>query len=506
MTKSYFKPMTWKKIAVLLLLLSLLAAVAWRLSMPAPDSATGKQQAEAEHQHESGEQHATSRLGQHGGELIAQAGYTLEALWSEQDEQVSLRFWLYQGEQLLDNQAIKVEAQLERLDGKQQALSFKAEANYLQSQQSIAAPHAFNLHLQLSWNQQTLKFDLQRSEGVLKLSPQQIQAAAISIAQVEKSGLQTRLELPGEIKLNQDRTAHVVPRIAGVVESVHADLGQPVKKGQLLAVISSPAASEQRSELQTAQQRLALAQTTFTREKRLWEQKVAAEQDYQQAAQALSEAQVAVNNARQKLAALGLSTRSAQGLNRFELRAPFDGMVIEKHLSLGEAVKEDTAVFTVSDLSQVWAEINITAKDLALIKTGTRVDVLASALNASAKGSISYVGALLGEQSRSAKARVLLNNPDGAWRPGLFVTISLAQSETEATLHVLAEAVQQIEQNQVVFVQVPGGFLAQTVKTGRSDGQRLEILSGLSEGQRYAANGSFILKSELGKASAEHSH
>lgn len=91
----------------------------------------------------------------------------------------------------------------------------------------------------------------------------------------------------------------MVPRLAGVVESVSANLGQVVQKGQVLAAIASPTASEQRSELQTAQKRLALAKTTYEREKKLWEQKVSAEQDYLQARQALNEAEVAVANANQ---------------------------------------------------------------------------------------------------------------------------------------------------------------------------------------------------------------
>ncbi len=151
-----------------------------------------------------------------------------------------------------------------------------------------------------------------------------------------------------------------------------------------MAAIASPTASEQRSDLQTAQKRLALAKTTYEREKKLWEQKVSAEQDYLQAKQALSEAEVAVANANQKLGALGLSGSSASGLNRLELRAPFDGVVIEKHISLGEAVKEDAAVFTISDLSKVWAEINVPAiGDLTLGR------ILSAEQEAAARGHLS---------------------------------------------------------------------------------------------------------------------
>lgn len=346
----------------------------------------------------------------------------------------------------------------------------------------------------------------EHEEGKVELSDAQIKAAAIVVETASAAQIQTALLLPGEIRLNEDRTSHVVPRLAGVVESVSASLGQAVKKGQVLAAIASPAAAEQRSELQTAQKRWALAKTTYAREKTLWEQKVSAQQDYQQASQALSEAEVAVANAQQKLSALGLPTASASGLNRIELRAPFDGIVIEKHLSLGEAVKEDTAVFTIADLSQVWAEINVPAKDLPSVRVGEKVTIKATAFDASATGRVAFVGALIGEQTRTAKARVVLANPQGAWRPGLFVNVEVVSEETAAPVTVLADAVQNVGEKPVVFVKVDGGFMAQPVTLGRSDGRRIEVLQGLQAGTPYAATGSFVVKSELGKGSAEHTH
>lgn len=345
-----------------------------------------------------------------------------------------------------------------------------------------------------------------KKEGLIALSDAQIQAAAIVVDTASAGHIQTALLLPGEIRLNEDRTSHVVPRLAGVVESVSVSLGQVVKKGQVLAAIASPAAAEQRSELQTARKRLTLARTTYEREKTLWEQKVSAQQDYEQARQTLSEAEVAVANAQQQLSALGLSTVSASGLNRIELRAPLDGIVIEKHLSLGEAVKEDSAVFTIADLSQVWAEINVPAKDLPSVRVGEKVTIKATAFDASAPGTIAFVGALIGEQTRTAKARVVLANPQGAWRPGLFVNVAVVSEEAAAPVTISADAVQTVAEQPVVFIKVDGGFTAQPVKLGRSDGKRIEVLQGLQAGMPYAATGSFVVKSELGKGSAEHTH
>ena len=295
--------------------------------------------------------------------------------------------------------------------------------------------------------------------------------------------------------------------MAGVAESVAANLGQQVKKGQLLSVLSSPAVSEQRSELLAAQKRLNLAKTTYQREKRLWQEKISAEQDYLQAQQALREAEIAAANVQQKLAAIGAGMGASGALNRFELRAPFDGVVVEKHLSVGEAVQDSTAVFTISDLRSVWAEMKVSASDLPFVRVGEKARVRATAFESQATGTVAYVGALIGQDTRTAPARITLDNPEGVWRPGLFVNVELTASSQQAAVSVATSAIQKIEGDKpVVFVPVDGGFKAQSIKLGRADSQSAEVLQGLSAGQKYVNGGSFILKSELGKATAEHVH
>lgn len=338
------------------------------------------------------------------------------------------------------------------------------------------------------------------------LSEAQIKAAGIALATAAPAQISTLLTLPGEIRFNEDRTAHVVPKLAGVVVAVHAELGQTVKRGQLLAVVASSALSEQRSELLSAQRRLALASTTLERERKLWQDKISAEQDYLQAKQAMNEADIAVQNAKQKLSVLGTGAAGGAQLNQLELRAPFDGVVMEKHLALGEAIKEDANVFTISDLSTVWADFAVPPQDLQRVRVGESAIVRASAFEAQASGKITYVGALLGEQTRTAKARVALVNPQGAWRPGLFVNVDVQSGLSEAAVTVAAGALQTVDGAPAIFVRSAQGFTVQPVKLGRSDGQLTEILQGLPAGAVYAAANSYVLKAELGKDSAEHEH
>lgn len=343
-------------------------------------------------------------------------------------------------------------------------------------------------------------------EGEVELTEAQIEAAGITLATAQPANIQSMIQLPGEIAFNADRTAHVVPRLAGVVEAVNANLGEQVKQGQVLAVIASPDLSERRSELATARQRLALAQTTHRREKQLWEEGISAKQDYLSAEQALREAELAVANAREQLRALGSDAGEPGALSRFEVRAPFDGMIVEKDITLGETVSADAPIFTLSDLSSVWADIIVPAQAFGAVRVGSKAIVEATAFDSRAGGTVSYVGSLVGQQSRAATARITLPNPDGVWRPGLFVNVQVLAGEAKVPVAVRPEAIHTLEEKPVVFVRIDEGFLAQPVVTGRRDAEAMEIIDGIEAGTRYALDNSFTIKSELGKGSASHSH
>jgi len=317
--------------------------------------------------------------------------------------------------------------------------------------------------------------------------------------------LGTVVSFPGEIRFDEDRTAHVVPRVPGVVETVQANLGESVKKGQVLAVIASQQISDLRSEQQAAQRRVELARVTFDREKQLWQDKISAEQDYLQARQALQEAEISLANAKQKVGAIGASVNSVGG-NRYELRAPFDAVVVEKHLTVGEVVSEATNAFILSDLNQVWATFAVPPTDLAKVTTGRAVKVSSPDMNVEVEGKVGYVGSLLGEQNRAATVRVTLTNPNGAWRPGLFVNIAVTSQTARVAVAVPEHAVQTVDDKPSVFVRTAEGFDTRPVKLGRRDSGYVEITDGIEAGAHVATNGSFTLKSELGKASAEHSH
>lgn len=143
--------------------------------------------------------------------------------------------------------------------------------------------------------------------------------------------------------------------------------------------------------------------------------------------------------------------------NRYELRAPFDAVVVEKHLTVGEVVDETSNAFTLSDLSRVWATFAVAPRDLDKVVSGRGVTVSAPDLGAQVEGKVNYVGSLLGEQNRAATVRATLSNPNGAWRPGLFVNIAVTVERFDAAVVVPESALQTWEEQTVVFARTDEG-------------------------------------------------
>ena len=193
-------------------------------------------------------------------------------------------------------------------------------------------------------------------------------------------------------------------------------------------------------------------------------------------------------------------------MTRYEIRAPIDGVITEKEVSAGQVLKDDADIFVVADLSSVWVEVTVQAQDLNVVKAGQKALVKAASFQAEANGRVSYVGALVGEQTRAAKARIVLPNPKGLWRPGLPVNVELTADEITVPLAVRADAVQSLRDWRVVFGRYGDRFEARPLELGRSDGRHVEVLGGLEPGERYAARNSFLIKADIGKAGASHDH
>jgi cobalt-zinc-cadmium efflux system membrane fusion protein len=348
----------------------------------------------------------------------------------------------------------------------------------------------------------------------IHLSEQEMQEFNIKTAKAGPGRIDVYAELPGEIVPNADRVAHVVPRVPGIVRKVYANLGDIVKSGTPMAQLESRELADAKAIYLASKERLTLAEINFRREELLWKKKVTAEQDYLDARQAMAEARIEARSAEQKLHTFGFSeayleqlpSQSDQAFTRYDITAPFSGTVIEKHISLNESLKDDAVAFIVADLSTVWVDIQVYQKDLARIRKGQEVLITVGHDIPDVSGTISWVGPMVGEATRTALARVVLPNPDGVLRPGLFVTTKIAVESSPTSLQVAKSALQTIEERPVVFVQDADGFEPRPVKIGRESATEVEIVDGLSPGETYVSQGAFTLKAQLAKGAFGDGH
>ena len=351
-------------------------------------------------------------------------------------------------------------------------------------------------------------------EEAIRLDENEIREFNIEVRTADSGQLQVHVNLSGEVVVNPDRLAHIVPRVSGVTRSVYKQLGDQVQAGEVLAVLESRELSEIKSAYLVGRERMAMAEVTFVREEKLWNESISSEREFLDAQKNLAEARIEMRAAEQKLHALGFSKSYIEQLSfgtdgqftRYEMVAPFDGTIVAKHISLGEMLKDDAEAFIVADLSTVWVNFTIYQSDLPFVYKRQGVRITAGANMPTATGQISYVSPIVDEATRTAWARVVLPNQNGKWRPGTFVNGKVAVDKVVVEVVVPKTALQTVEDRTVVFVETDEGFEPHPVVLGRANDTHVEITSGLIPDQRYVARGSFVLKAQLAKGAFGDGH
>lgn len=347
-------------------------------------------------------------------------------------------------------------------------------------------------------------------EEALTLTAEQIQQSGITLEEAKEGDLVRTTTFPGSVVANPDRIAIVAAKAPGVVIEVKKRLGETVVKGELLAILESREIAEVKGELLAAQRTESLARNTFEREKNLFEKKISSEQDFLTARTALEEARIRVDLARQKLTAFGLAPAdlarmngSGGALQVLEVRSPIEGRIVERKATAGASVGSDSELFTVADLKTVWIEAAVAPSDLAFVKEGNSVSVEG---HGKTTGQVVFVSPVIDRDTRLAKVLVQIANPDSTWRPGDFASVTINSSSEKAGVLVPKGAIQRVKKDQVVFVRTEKGFERRDVVLGRTDGYQVEIRFGVDAGESVAVANSFVLKAQLEKAEAEHSH
>jgi cobalt-zinc-cadmium efflux system membrane fusion protein len=332
-------------------------------------------------------------------------------------------------------------------------------------------------------------------------------------ATVDRRPMPAGQELNGEVELDEDRSVFIGPRAPGVVRAIHVDVGQRVRQGQVLFEIESAEMSEARAELIKSSAALQLARVTAQREEDLFQKKICPERDVLEARATLEQAVAADSASRERVLRLGLAGDEVDAIARgssggqgglMPVRAPFAGTVLERSLNLGALVEPGQRNLLLADTSRMWVMTNVYERELAAIleqqaRGKVPAEVLVPAFAARVfQGHVDTVGGTLDEATRTAKARVVVDNPDGVLRPGMFAQVQLLLDTGQKALAVPAEAVLDDEGRSFVFVRHdPGYFVRRPVTLGRSSGGWVEITRGLRGGETVVTRGAFLLKSDI---------
>ncbi len=354
--------------------------------------------------------------------------------------------------------------------------------------------------------------EAEAEEPPVHLTAEQQRLIGVQLAVARAETLDDTLRLNGEFQLDLDQTARIMPRMPGFVTEICVREGETVQRGQVLAKLTSHKLGEYFTDYNSALESEKLAASEYRMAEKLKETNSIAEKEFLRYKREYADAAIARNRAEVLLKSLlidpthndhlhddGAAAAGAAVCTEYEIRAPFDGTVIAKNITLGENFAEDNTqvVFTISNLKNLWLDLRADSAQLRQLKPGMNVPAVAAGSRIRHEGKIIHVSSVIEESSRTGLVRVLIDNQAGDLRSGEFAVGAIRLTENAKGVVVPREAVQLIAGETVVFVPQGDGYAPRVVGTGRTADGRTQLLFGLEPGERYVTSGAFELKSVL---------
>lgn len=353
--------------------------------------------------------------------------------------------------------------------------------------------------------------DTAAAQNVVTLTEAQVTNAGIAYGTVELRREAGVLEATAQIEPAADRVAKIGSRVPGRVVEVRTAIGDRVTAGQTVVVLDSPDVGQAKADYLSALATSTLARETATRERQLFVRRVSAEREWREAEAEATRAEAALQAAENRLHALGLEDSELAALrterhysSTMVVRTPLSGVVAERNAASGEMVEPMNPLLTVMDLRQVWTVVDVYEQNIRQVSVGQDVEVTTAAYPGETfRGRVASIGALIEPQSRSTKVRVVLPNPGERLKPGMFATVFIkgAVPSTAERLFVPVAAVQRDGERTIAFVLLRDRtFAARAIRVGGQAGEWVEVLDGLTAGERVVTTGAFLLKSEFRKS------
>ncbi len=329
----------------------------------------------------------------------------------------------------------------------------------------------------------------------------------LKFAKVTEASIGVEVHVPGTVQPNAYKQVHVTSLVGGVVTQVTSELGQPVKRGQALAQIFSRDLAEAQTAYLSANAELEAEHKKLVRTQELVRIGAASRQELEEIEANHQVHAAHVEEARQKLLLLGLDDRQVsdvaagkQASANVSILAPLDGVVTTRNVNSGQVVTASQDLLTITDLSSVWIEANLLENDFGVVRVGAQATITTPAYPARRyHGVVSYIDPQVDSQTRTAKVRVEINNPDGSLRFGMYMDVLFASPVGGAVPVAPQRAIQTIGSASVVFLPAPGDpgrFLQRTIKLGQQTPTGFQVAIGLKSGETVVTDGSVLLRAE----------
>ncbi|MEP6672687.1 MAG: efflux RND transporter periplasmic adaptor subunit [Chthoniobacter sp.] len=274
-----------------------------------------------------------------------------------------------------------------------------------------------------------------QDDKIVTLTKEQLEHVDLKTEVAATGDLDITLKAAGRVSPNMNKTAKVASTLDGRIAKLNADINDPVKTGDVLALVQVP-------EL------------------------------------------------------IG---------KPLELKAPIDGVVTERNQAVGELVDKTSAVYVISDPTDLWVLAEIKERDIAAVKLGQDASFTVVAYpEETFRGKVVRLGNKVEDQSRTVEVRIEVNNADGRLKPGMFADVAIVTTVTKDVLVISDHALQSVEDGQIVFVELePGKFEKRVVKLGLAQQGHVQVIEGVKAGEKVVTDGSFVLKSEMLKSEME---
>lgn len=464
------------------------------------------------------EEHTEIPKGPHGGKLFEKDGLTVELCIYESGVPPEFRMYVLHNNSSIDLRTLQASVTLYRLATEPEKIVLTPKEDYLVGDKEIYEPHSFKAAVSVTHLGKEYQWEYEQLEGRVELSSEAITSSGIKSERATSQFIESTIELVGEVKANENALVRVMPLARGYISDVKVNLGDNVRKGQLLAVIQSRELAEIKGEYLSSEKHLELAQAEFTRSEELWKKQIISEKEFFAARQEKAGAEIKRESALYKLLALGLSKTQIQSflsekdgnLARYELRAPMNGVIIEKKIVEGNAITSDEAMnsplMVIADMSTVWVMLSVPMNDVSSIKPGQQAVISIEGSDISEVGKIVYVDPILDEATRTAKARVVMSNGSRKWKAGMFVKAKITMGKVQVPLAVRLSGLQTFRDWNVVFLRDSNTFEIRPIEFGKRDKEWVEVVSGLRLNDEYVTENSYLIKADIEKSGATHDH